>query len=58
MRDRPIMNDRERRLWILNDEGLYNWHKVSKLSMQAFINENRAELTAVIFKALGYVEPS
>ncbi len=20
-----IKNDRERRLWILNDEGLYNW---------------------------------
>jgi len=21
------LNDRERRLWILNDEGLYNWAK-------------------------------
>ena len=21
----PYKNDRERRLWILNDEGLYNW---------------------------------
>lgn len=23
----PIPNDRERRLWILNDEGLYRWAK-------------------------------
>jgi hypothetical protein len=21
----PIPNDNERRLWVLNDEGLYNW---------------------------------
>lgn len=21
----PIPNDAERRLWVLNDEGLYNW---------------------------------
>jgi len=21
----PLANDHERRLWILNDEGLYNW---------------------------------
>ena len=23
--DNPNANDRERRLWILNDEGLYRW---------------------------------
>lgn len=23
--DAPTLNDEERRLWILNDEGLYNW---------------------------------
>jgi hypothetical protein len=23
--DAPELNDRERRLWILNDEGLYRW---------------------------------
>ena len=21
----PLANDHERRLWVLNDEGLYNW---------------------------------
>ncbi len=21
----PLANDNERRLWVLNDEGLYNW---------------------------------
>ena len=25
MDDNPNKNDEERRLWILNDEGLYNW---------------------------------
>ncbi len=23
----PYKNDEERRLWVLNDEGLYNWAK-------------------------------
>ena len=23
--ENPLPNDEERRLWILNDEGLYNW---------------------------------
>ena len=25
--DNPYPNDRERELWVLNDEGLYNWAK-------------------------------
>ena len=25
--ENPYKNDQERRLWILNDEGLYNWAK-------------------------------
>lgn len=25
MESNPIPNDDERRLWVLNDEGLYNW---------------------------------
>lgn len=42
------MNDEERRLWVLNDEGLYLWHRRSGLSMREFIRQNRAELDEVI----------
>lgn len=49
---RNSLNDEERRLWILNDEGLYNWWKSSHKSVRSFIRENRAELTEVIMKAL------
>ena len=42
------MNDEERRLWVLNDEGLYLWYRRSRKGLYAFINENRAELTRII----------
>lgn len=45
-------NDDERRLWVLNDEGLYIWFTRSRLSMRMFIQENRAELDACIDAAL------
>ena len=45
-------NDSERRLWVLNDEGLYNWFRSSRLTMQKFVRENRAELDACIDRAL------
>lgn len=45
---RLTMNDRERELWVSNDEGLYNWHRRSRLSMRRFIRENREELDAII----------
>ena len=47
------MNDRERELWVLNDEGIYNWFKSERKPLKAFINENRTELTQIINKALG-----
>lgn len=47
------MNDRERELWVLNDEGLYNWWKSTRMTMRNFIRENREELTAAINKAMG-----
>lgn len=46
------MNDREREIWVLNDEGLYNWWRRSRLSMRAFIRANRAELDSIITAAL------
>ena len=46
------MNNRERELWIANDEGLYLWQRRSKQSMRAFIRENREELDRYINKVL------
>lgn len=48
------MNDRERQMWIDNDEGLYHFWKCSRQSMREFIRENREELTAWINRALGH----
>ena len=42
------INDEERRLWILNDEGLYTWHRSSRLSLREFIRQNREELDRCI----------
>lgn len=42
------MNDEERRLWVLNDEGLYNWFKSERIGLYEFIKRNRIELTRII----------
>lgn len=42
------MNNEERRLWILNDEGLYNLHRKSKKSMAQFIKDEKKTLDEVI----------
>ena len=41
-------NDEDRRLLILNDEGLYNWWRESGLPIRTFIRANRAQITEVI----------
>lgn len=46
------MNDRERELWVRNDESLWNWYLESRQSMRAFIRANREELTEHINAAL------
>jgi hypothetical protein len=46
------MNNRERELWVNNDEGLYLWWKRSRLSLRNFIRENREELDALILAVL------
>jgi hypothetical protein len=42
------LNNRERELWVNNDEGLYNWFKRERGSMQDFIKRNRAMIDAAI----------
>ena len=42
------MNDEERELWILNDEGLYNWYRSEHMGITSFIRKNRKELTDAI----------
>ena len=42
------MNDTERELWVINDEGLYRWWKGSRQSKRQFLRENRTEIDAVI----------
>jgi hypothetical protein len=46
------MNDRERQMWVDNDEGLYDMWKRSGLSQRQFIRENRATLDSAINSVL------
>ena len=46
------MNNRERQMWIDNDEGLYLWWKSSRQPMAKFIKENREEIDSAINNAL------
>jgi hypothetical protein len=41
-------NDEERRQWIQNDEGLYNWWRGSRQTMREFIRENRTYIDDAI----------
>jgi hypothetical protein len=47
------MDDEERRKWVMNDEGLYNWYRSSRMGLYEFVKQNREELTKIINKALG-----
>ena len=51
-----LMNDRERELWVLNDEGLYRWWKQEGGSLRAFIKRYRKYLTDYINNRLGKKE--
>ena len=48
------MDNKERRQWILNDKGLYNWQIGSKLSMSEFIKENKDEIDRIIENITSY----
>jgi Leu/Phe-tRNA-protein transferase len=49
-------NDEERRLWVLNDEGLWHWYQSwcnwKRSSVRAFIRENRQEIDESIERYL------
>lgn len=55
---RQTINDEDRRQWIENDEGLYNWQRSSRLSMREFIKEHRREIDEVIRKVRDGVKPA
>lgn len=46
------MNDSERRLWVLNDQGLYSWWRNTRQGITTFIRENRKEITEAINRRL------
>jgi len=50
--DKIRMNDNERKLWVMNDEGLYNWWRRSHKSITVFVRENREELDRIILAKL------
>ena len=47
-RERFRINDKMRHEWILNYEGLYNWHHSTGMCIGQFIRENRAEIDRTI----------
>ena len=51
-------NDRERTMWIMNDEGLYNWYLRSHRPMSKFIRENRKEIDEAIDNVLTNKKPA
>jgi hypothetical protein len=42
------LNDEDRRQWVQNDAGLYQWWQSSGIGLYRFVRENRAELTRAI----------
>ena len=46
------MNNQDRKDWINNDEGLYDWWRSSQMSMTAFIAEHKTEIDEVINNVL------
>lgn len=52
MKSTVRINDEERRLWVLNDEGLYNEWTRSRKAIRMFIRENREWIDQCIRSAL------
>jgi hypothetical protein len=44
------IDDEERRMWVENDEGLYNYRLSTRMSVTEFVRTHRAEIDAVINK--------
>ena len=52
------MNNEERELWIMNDEGLYDWWRSTGLSMREFIRKNWPEVDAAIAPVIKGTKPA
>lgn len=46
------LNDDERRLWVLNDERLYNWYRAERSGLRRFIRANREAIDTAILSVL------
>ena len=46
-------NDRERELWVSNDEALYNWLRTSRLPLRVFVRTHREGIDTYIRAQLG-----
>lgn len=42
------MNDEQRKEWVMNDEGLYNLYRSTRLKIRQWVQENRALIDTVI----------
>ena len=51
------MNDTERELWVMNDEGLYMWWKSERTSVRKFVRGNRKEIDTTIEAATSAPPP-
>lgn len=45
---RVTRNDKDRREWVLSDEGLYNMQRASSVSLKEWVKRNRAMIDEVI----------
>lgn len=52
------MNDTEREMWVLNDEGLHLWQRRSRLGMRQFVRQNRDEIDSYITPVVEGVKPA
>lgn len=52
------INNEERRLWVLNDEGLYNMQQRTKGGMRQFIKDNREAIDEVITNVVEGKKPA
>jgi len=47
----PKHSDRERKVWVKNDERLHQWWKSSKKPIRAFIKQNQDDIDEYIIEA-------
>ena len=47
-----IKNDKERQMWVMNDEDIYNWYDRENQSITEFIRQNREALDEMIAERL------